>query len=113
MEKATGTVWAIKEMSKEKVTGSSLENLKGEVKIGAMLGSHPHIVRMKEFVENADRYHTHPLLPPTLHREEKESLREEKDYLASSVQVHICSSSTSERSDILTFSSGFLIPSAS
>jgi hypothetical protein len=43
-------------MEKAKIKGSSLDNLKGEVKIGELLGSHPHIVHMKEFVENSDRW---------------------------------------------------------
>ena len=42
-------------MNKANVKGNSLENLKGEVMIGEMVGSHPHIVHMKEFVENTDR----------------------------------------------------------
>jgi hypothetical protein len=55
VERCTGTTWAMKCMEKAKIKGSSLDILKGEVKIGELLGSHPHIVHMKEFVENSDR----------------------------------------------------------
>mmetsp|Transcript_63219 Transcript_63219/g.169033 ORF Transcript_63219/g.169033 Transcript_63219/m.169033 type:complete len:445 (-) Transcript_63219:87-1421(-) len=56
-EKATGKIWALKEIPKASVQGDDLQNLKEEVRISTLVGSHPNIVYMKEFVENSDRYY--------------------------------------------------------
>ncbi|EKX53942.1 hypothetical protein GUITHDRAFT_100192 [Guillardia theta CCMP2712] len=49
--------WALKEMMKSNVKKEEEEYLREEVKISTLVGSHDHIVYMKEFVENKDRYY--------------------------------------------------------
>lgn len=54
--KETRKVWAIKEMQKSAVKRDEEENLREEVRISTIVGSHSNIVYMKEFVENKDKY---------------------------------------------------------
>mmetsp|Transcript_15673 Transcript_15673/g.38031 ORF Transcript_15673/g.38031 Transcript_15673/m.38031 type:complete len:379 (+) Transcript_15673:2-1138(+) len=55
--KQTRKVFAIKEMQKSSVKKDEEENLKEEVRISTLVGSHNNIVYMKEFVENRDRFY--------------------------------------------------------
>ncbi|KAJ1472855.1 hypothetical protein T484DRAFT_3395337 [Baffinella frigidus] len=52
-------VWALKEMQKANVKRDEEENLREEVRISQMVGSHGNIVYMKEFVENKVRTLNH------------------------------------------------------
>jgi len=56
-DRATGTAWAIKEMQKKDLKKDEIDNLKDEVRISQLVGSHDNIVYMKEFVENKSNYY--------------------------------------------------------
>uniref|UniRef100_A0A7S0M5X2 Protein kinase domain-containing protein n=1 Tax=Cryptomonas curvata TaxID=233186 RepID=A0A7S0M5X2_9CRYP len=57
VERDTRKVWAIKTMLKSNIKREEEDNLKDEIRISLLVGSHPHIVYMKEFIENADKYY--------------------------------------------------------
>jgi len=52
-----GSLWAIKEMHKLTLKKDEIDNLRDEVRISQLVGSHDNIVYMKEFVENKERYY--------------------------------------------------------
>lgn len=56
-DRKSGNLWAVKEMDKTKLRREEVSNLKDEVRISQMVGSHDNIVYMKEFVENKDHYY--------------------------------------------------------
>eukprot|EP00282_Hemiselmis_andersenii_P024139 CAMPEP_0172014946 /NCGR_PEP_ID=MMETSP1041-20130122/10213_1 /TAXON_ID=464988 /ORGANISM="Hemiselmis andersenii, Strain CCMP439" /LENGTH=412 /DNA_ID=CAMNT_0012669765 /DNA_START=43 /DNA_END=1278 /DNA_ORIENTATION=+ len=55
--RSDGKVWAVKEMVKENVKYVEETNLREEIRIQKIVGQHPNIVNMKEFVETWDRYY--------------------------------------------------------
>mmetsp|Transcript_45245 Transcript_45245/g.113412 ORF Transcript_45245/g.113412 Transcript_45245/m.113412 type:complete len:478 (-) Transcript_45245:89-1522(-) len=57
VDRDTRKVWALKEMQKSAVKKEEEENLKEEVRISTIVGSHHNVVYMKEFVENKDKYY--------------------------------------------------------
>ena len=56
-DRATGQKWAVKEMQKKSLKKEEVDNLRDEVRISQLVGSHDNIVYMKEFVENPQRYY--------------------------------------------------------
>uniref|UniRef100_A0A6U4Q5S4 Protein kinase domain-containing protein n=1 Tax=Hemiselmis andersenii TaxID=464988 RepID=A0A6U4Q5S4_HEMAN len=57
VDRDTRKVWALKEMQKSAVKKEEEENLREEVRISTIVGSHHNVVYMKEFVENKDKYY--------------------------------------------------------
>ena len=53
-DRASGVQVALKEVSKCSMKQDEIDNLRDEVRISRLVGSHDHIVYMKEFVENKD-----------------------------------------------------------
>lgn len=56
-DRSNNNYFAIKEMAKQTLKKDEIDNLRDEVRISQMVGSHDNIVYMKEFVENRDRYY--------------------------------------------------------
>ena len=56
-DRASGVQVALKEVSKCSMKQDEINNLRDEMRISRMVGSHDHIVYMKEFVENKDHYY--------------------------------------------------------
>ena len=56
-DRASGVQFALKETCKHTLRKDELDNLRDEVRIHRLVGSHDHIVYMKEFVENKDAYY--------------------------------------------------------
>ena len=53
-DRASGVQFALKETDKRSLRRDEIDNLRDEVRISRLVGSHDHIVYMKEFVENKD-----------------------------------------------------------
>mmetsp|Transcript_23496 Transcript_23496/g.34482 ORF Transcript_23496/g.34482 Transcript_23496/m.34482 type:complete len:453 (+) Transcript_23496:85-1443(+) len=56
-DRGNNTFWAIKEMQKQTLKKDEIDNLRDEVRISQLVGSHDNIVYMKEFAENSQRYY--------------------------------------------------------